>query len=123
MAKSIPAYCEVCFKDFGAVICDVEHYFCTCTRVVAIWNRVKELALDLLGFHDISNSRLISLNPPLKRCPAVASLIGAFMLKVWNTKNDSTICKEELFGFLRYKFKVGQHCNNSQVNKVCSKLR
>ena len=91
----------------------MEHYFCTCTRVVAIWNRVKELALDLLGFHDISNSRLISLNLPLKRCPAVASLIGAFMLKVWNIKNDSTICKEELFGFLRYKFKVGQHCSNS----------
>ena len=49
-------------------------------------------------------------------------LIVSFVSKVWNIRNGNTICEEELFGFLRYKFKVGQPDNNAQVqvDKVCS---
>ena len=43
---AVDPYCEFCP---GGVICDVEHFFCSCSRVFIVWSWVRGRLLDMLG--------------------------------------------------------------------------
>ena len=86
-------------------ICDVNHFFCECFRVEKLWGKMIALIGILLGYSDMCSSQPIRLNFPFSRYPGAAWLLGAYIEKVWNAREEVTVCEDELFGFLRFKFK------------------
>ena len=107
-------YCEYCLAITGAEICDVEHFFCACQRVLQIWKRLKVMILGLLGLQivDLSNFELINLRIPSNiHTNEVLWLLGIYKSEVWNSlvaRGVSEICEDQFFGFLRFKYKKGQ---------------
>ena len=111
-------YCETCLDGNGAVICDRTHVFCTCFKIASIWKKVKEVIINLLSCQqDIEDLRILTLNLPLNKCPGLAGFIGLYVSKVWKA-SGTTICEDELFGFLRYKFKSHQLDSKQQISTV-----
>ena len=94
----VDPYCGVCP---GAVIADVEHFFCSCLRVVPVWSWVRGRLLDMLGsFSNISNWELLNLFLPKTSFEKeIVWLIGSFVAGVWSgtfTRKDGSL-KEEQF--------------------------
>ena len=60
---SVEPYCDHCP---GVVICDVEHYFCSCSRVSYVWGWLRARLVGLLGDASVqvSNWELINLFLP-----------------------------------------------------------
>ena len=54
---AVDPYCEYCLENTGAEICDLEHYFCSCSRVAETWERLRIIVLGLLdvGIADVSD--------------------------------------------------------------------
>ena len=54
-------YCDFCldFRGASESICNIEHYFCSCLRVMDSWAAVRDIVFDLLEkqvFDDTTNS-------------------------------------------------------------------
>ena len=49
---AVDPYCEHCFGPSGAVVCDLEHFFCACSRVIQVWERLKVMIVNLLGVEE-----------------------------------------------------------------------
>ena len=122
MGLSLDPYCDICLTECCAVISDTEHVFCKCSKVANVWKKLKEVTLGLLKCHNMEDLRILTLNLPLKKCPGIAGLIGLYVSKVWRIMG-STICEDELFGFLRFKFKSCQLGTKQQIDKVDEMLR
>ena len=123
IGQTIDPYCEFCLNSFGAVVCDTDHFFCTCSNIASFWIRIRALSLALLGIQNASNSELLKLNLNLKKCPGVAWIIGTYVSNVWNSNEGRMMCKEEFFGFLRFKFKMLNLGTEDQNEKVDAFLR
>ena len=108
ISQAADPYCTSCLDHYGAIVCDVDHYFCSCPRVVRIWGRLKSLVIALLQIDSqrTDDSSVLRLNIPVNRCPGVIWMMGAYVSTIWNIKDDSTVCDDEFFGFLKFKFKV-----------------
>ena len=101
-------YCLHC-KD--AVVCDLEHYFCSCVRISHIWIDIQSITNSLLG-QNCSNSDLINFKwtKSINDNEAVW-LIGNYLDLIWNLlyrKRVDFPKKEVVFGFLKFKFKEDQ---------------
>ena len=111
-------YCEAC-PD--ALICDAEHYFCKCVKVEAAWLRVKSSLHTLIGV-GVPCERLISfLFPKSHFDKEVVWLIGSYLTEVWNQlyhQKKSHIKSEELFGFLKYKYRTDQQGARIQLRSI-----
>ena len=116
-------YCPWCLEFNETLNCDVKHFFCECVRVVRIWEKIMTVMSNLLGTWNMSSDQLIRLNVSFSRCPGAVWLIGAFMEKLWNKREDITVCEDELFGFLRFKFKHGKLGTGSQIDVVLGMLK
>ena len=114
-------YCNFCLDEIGAVDCDADHFFTKCKNVLHVWGQVRRLILCLLDIGNaekVTDIMILTLNLPLKKCPGVAWIVGTYVSKVWRSNDGRTICKKELFGFLRYKFRVLKLGSNDQNSKV-----
>ena len=111
-------YCETCP---GAIICDAEHYFCACTRVKAAWLKLQQSIQNLIGAC-VPSERLITFRFPKSRFDKeVVWLLGTYMTEVWNLifhRRKSHIKFEELFGFLKYKYRTDQEGARTQLEKI-----
>ena len=104
----VDPYCEVCLS---AEICDIEHYFCLCPRVVHVWQGVRNLLEEVLGGNcsdlDLVNLRFLGA----VRERQGVWLIGTFVSWVWEkvfVRGAPELKKEEFFGFLKFKYKMAQ---------------
>ena len=101
-------YCMYC-ND--AVICDAEHYFCSCVRVSHIWSDIQVTMVSLVG-QTPTNFDLINFN--WSKSPndnEAVWLIGNYLDLIWNLlyrKRKDWLKKETVFGFLKFKFKEDQ---------------
>ena len=114
-------YCTLCLdQEEGAVECDIDHYFCSCVRVASLWVKIRSLVIALLDIEDtnVSNSSIIRMNIPMNTCPGAIWIVGAFISAVWNTRDTVTICKEEFFGYLKFKFRAVQMGTRQQIETV-----
>ena len=63
--QAIDPYCQFCMDhNVGAIICDIDHYFCSCSRISKIWCVLKSLILKLLDMDEdlVSDSIILRLN-------------------------------------------------------------
>jgi len=54
---------------------------------------------------------------PIKQCPGVKWLLGAYVSKVWND-GESEVCAAELFGIMKFKFKTVKLGTLAQIESV-----
>ena len=101
-------YCILCP---GAVICDTEHYFCSCVRVSRIWCQISSTLSAMVGA-DLPNWKWINFFMPKSEYELEAVwLIGNYVTKVWTESyihNVSELKEEDFFGYLSFKFKEDQ---------------
>ena len=106
----VDPYCVVCP---GGVVGDVEHFFCSCSRVEFVWSWVRSRLLELLGNNShISNWELINLCLPGTRFEKEAVwLVGTHVAEVWSaifSRGGSLMKSDKFFGFLKFKYKASQ---------------
>ena len=111
---AVDPYCEHCLGLTGAAkICDLEHFFCTCWRVLQVWERLKLMILNLLGLEpeDLSDWDVLNLRLPQRNINEVIWLLGIYLTEVWGSlfvKGASELCEAQFFGFLKYKYRTDQ---------------
>ena len=104
-------YCEFCP---GGAICDVKHFFCSCSRVAQVWGWVRGRLVDLLGLNSalVSNWELINfLFPGSSSDKEAVWLIGTYIAGAWEetfVRGRAWLRAEQFFGFLRFKYKSDQ---------------
>ena len=107
---AVDPYCDVCP---GGVVCDIEHFFCSCSRVVFVWSWVRGRLLDLLGGSShLSNWELINLFLPSTRFEKeIVWVVGSYVAEVWSemfSRRGNHLKADQSFGFLRFKYKAAQ---------------
>ena len=109
IGKRVDPYCNKCP---GTLPSDCEHFFCSCARVIGSWAWVKSVLLDLLGVHDMSNEQILGYRfQKSHKDVEVVWLLGNYLSKVWDEifhKGKNHLNFEELFGFLKFKYKADQ---------------
>ena len=111
-------YCVHCDD---AIICDAEHFFCSCSRVEEVWQPLKHIILRMVGIGNVSNSDLIKfLYPSCNQENEVIWLVANYVFKVWdiNHKSSKYLVKEQFFGYLKFKFKQDQQGARIRVNDI-----
>ena len=104
-------YCNHCLNDLGAVMADSEHFFCMCLLVVDVWREIKNIIVSLFPVHQQVHldASLISLDfPRNRREKEVTWILSNYVNYVWNmfnAKGAHKLCKEKVFGFLKYKYR------------------
>ena len=109
-------YCGRCENN---EIGDRVHYFCSCNSVIDAWNSVSDILSVLLG-QTVSQSELITLRfPKSHNDTEVTWLIGVYIYFVWKTfqgERKDLVDRDQLFGFLKYKYKSDQLGSRSPLN-------
>ena len=101
-------YCTWCP---GSQIGNVEHFFCACLKVADAWSLIHKTLSSLIGA-TVPNAELINfLFPSSVNDNEVVWLLCNYLTKVWQdiyVGAEPQIKSEELFGFLRFKYKADQ---------------
>ena len=82
---------------------------------VHIWSSISFLVKKLLASPKLGSSSIIRLNMPVKRCPGVLWMLGAYVSNVWNN-SEGDICEAELFGYLKFKYGARHYLNFPDFN-------
>ena len=104
-------YCDSCLS---AEICDIEHFFCSCSRVSDVWQEVRAMVVRVVGVDCglCSDWELINLHfPSSLGAQQAVWLIGTFVSMVWDEifiRRGPGLKKEQCFGFLKFKYKMAQ---------------
>ena len=104
-------YCQLCP---GAVLEDLEHFFCDCERVSLVWVWMRRKLIEMLGVDStsVTNWELINLFlPNSSRKKDVAWLLGTFVARAWEDifiRRKTRVGWEVFFGFLKFKYKAAQ---------------
>ena len=109
--QAIDPYCLYCIDQAGAIICDIDHYFCSCTRISRTWATLKSLILTLLDVDEehVSDSNILRLNIKMDRCMGTIWILGVYVSAVWKAiEKDTPLCEAELFGFIKFKFRTAK---------------
>ena len=121
---AVDPYCEYCLENTGAEICDLEHYFCSCSRVAETWERLRIIVLGLLdvGIADVSDWKIINLCLPNNRNNnEVIWLLSSYVREVWASlyvKGDAKLNAAQFFGFLKFKYKNDQLGARMPLNQI-----
>ena len=108
---AVDPYCDFC-ED--AVICDLEHFFCSCLRVSTVWDWLRARLVGVLGWHGAQCSDWDLLNlflPSSNKEKEAIWLVGTYVTRVWEKifmRNGAFLEGEEFFGFMRFKYKAAQ---------------
>ena len=108
IGKERDPFCDECP---GSMVCDVEHFFCSCVKVAHLWRWLRNRLVTMSGdcFLFGSDWDLVNLFLPRKRNESeTVWLIGNYVYWVWlerKVKRKSFLKIEQLFGFLRFKYK------------------
>ena len=106
-------YCQNCFYSFGAIFCDLVHFFCECTHVLDAWAVVKDAIVHLdPSMVVLSNAEFLSLQLPKSKMEnEIVWLIATYATEIWRIrclKHEVGVNKDKLFGFLRFKYRSDQ---------------
>ena len=111
-------YCETCL---GQQVNDCGHFFCQCSKVVLAWAEVKSKLINMIGV-DIPDKQLISyLFPKCAWDKEVIWLLGNYLYSVWTSihvKSADSVKWEQLFGFLKFKYREDQLGARHMLNPI-----
>ena len=119
-------YCEYCP---GGIISDVEHFFCSCSRVNHVWGWVRARLVEMLGVNSANASNWELLNLHLPRSgneKETVWLIGTYVERTWEdifVHGRAWLRGEQFFGFLRFKYKADQFGARMPLNVIPGLLR
>ena len=110
---ALDPYCDYCLGIVEAsdAVGDFQHFFCSCLKVTHVWQIIRSL------IHKLHNSALPDCDilflkfTQTKFDAEITWLLGSYLLYTWRwiqDKGNETIDKDQLFGFLRFKFKSDQ---------------
>ena len=110
-----------CIHCQDAVICDLEHYFCSCIRIIHVWNNIKSIMNSLVD-QNCSNYDLINFKwtKSINDNEAVW-LMGNYLDLIWDLlyrKRGDSLKKEVIFGFLKFKFKEDQEGARTRMKQI-----
>ena len=111
-------YCTVCL---GAVVSDVEHVFSGCVKVHGCWTLIQNEILSLIGVHTPVVDILNFFFPSSVYDNEVVWLICSYVTKVWQeiyVRGRTNMKSEELFGFLKFKYKVDQQGKRQVMRQI-----
>ena len=117
-------YCEFCLDEKGAVVCDIQHFFCSCLKVMDTWKEIKTIVTARISSDDATISYLDILSLRFSKCnwdPELVWLLGSYVHKVWHN-NSVTLNKNKFFGFLKFKFKKDQMGSRLKMKRFCSEF-
>ena len=99
-------YCDICS---GNIVCDAEHVFCSCDRVLESWTWVKRKVEEIIGA-DIENVKLINFFVPVHNNEiGLVWLLASYYEYVWSelqVKNKDSSRFEQFFGYLTFKYRM-----------------
>ena len=100
-------YCQSCA---GAEICDVEHFFTRCERVVDTWTcmRIEILRYGKFQKDSVDDWKILNLMFPKSRLEKeLIWLVSSYILFVWDSVyvRGADVRAEQFFGYLRFKYK------------------
>ena len=94
-------YCQTCFDcDGAAMICDLEHFFCTCKRVIECWRLIRGIIHNFPSSFQNSpqNLDLISLNFNRNSYEKeIVWLVTSYVYEIWkkfSRKSEQNVKKE-----------------------------
>ena len=108
-------YCLHCLEIYGvAVIEDREHAFCSCLRVLHVWNLIKKIMRNLLHVQILPRADLDYLLLKFSgSCrQKLTWLITSYVSKIWDLsqrEDTGNVKEEQLFGFLRFKYRLNRY--------------
>ena len=111
---ALDPYCDFCISTSGAEICDRFHFFCACQRVHEAWTQVKNILLPLVSLNpgSISDHDLLTLDFSCGEADIVSVWLVAryveFTWKHFNSNGALYLKTDELFGYLKFKYKSDQ---------------
>ena len=101
-------YCDICP---GSLVCDREHFFCSCQRVNLVWRWIKGIVIGLTGTN-VEDRDLVGFRlPQCVREMEIVWLLGNYFDMTWSniyTKGKALLRLEEFFGYLRFKYREDQ---------------
>ena len=102
---------QYCTECPGTQTVDADHFFCSCLKVKNVWGFTHKILNTLIGV-SVSSLELINFQfPSSVHDNEVVWLLCSYLTKVWQeiyVSAESHIKYEELFGFLRFKYKMDQ---------------
>ena len=113
-------YCDTCMNVSGCFIGDREHVFCLCGNISELWTEIRSLVDPLLA-RSCSNLDLLTLNfSSVYFETEVTWLIGAYVAELWSRveNNGKVWGRDELFGFLTFKFKNDQQGARLRLKQI-----
>ena len=112
-------YCQSCA---GAEICDVEHFFTRCERVVDTWTCMR---IEILRYGKFQNSvddwKILNLMFPKSRVDnELIWLVSSYALYVWESVylRGAEVRAEQFFGFLKFKYKELQKRSTNIIENL-----
>ena len=106
-------YCDSCLGvlDASDAVEDFQHFFCSCMKVSHVWSSIRSIINQL--HHAVPPDRdILLLNfSKTKFDTEITWLLGAYLHYIWRWIHDNgneTVDKDQLFGYLRFKFKEDQ---------------
>ena len=110
-----------CDKCLGLQVNDIEHFFCLCSKVALAWSWVRSELTSLIGA-DVPNASLVRyMFPKSPQEKEVVWLLGNYVEMVWTTihvNNEEVLKWEELFGFLKFKYRADQLGARHELNPI-----
>ena len=103
-------YCELCLEEGGTFVCDREHTFCSCSSVSGLWQRIRTIVDPILP-ENVSDLKLLTLNFNGGSYNfEVTWLVCTYVHEIWSLLKArvGVISHDEMFGFLKFKFKSDQ---------------
>ena len=104
-------YRITCIKNCECFSCDREHVFSLCSTVSRLWKNIRKIVDPLLS-GNVSCFDLLTLNfGGGSYNNEITWLIGNYVNEVWKIRHGGggSIDHDELFGFLKFKFRNDQH--------------
>ena len=111
--------CSICP---GAQINDIDHFFCSCIKVREVWSMIKNTIINMTGRSPPPDCQLLRfLFPKCNSENEFVWLIGNYVGEVWkelHLNEETVLKKEEVFGYLKYKYKADQLGARLQLGNI-----
>ena len=110
--------CSICP---GAQLCDIDHFFCSCSRVNKAWLLIKNSIKNLIGSTPADRQLVRFLFPKCNYENELIWLMGNYVAEVWKElyfNEEGVIKTEAFFGYLKYKFKADQLGARKQLRNI-----
>ena len=115
-------YCITCMEAGIPEVCEREHLFCSCLALANVWSEVRRMLNNIQqSIISTSNLELITLTFPKGGfSKEIAWIVATYVTEIWriHCRSSSFPNRDQMFGFLRFKFKLDQIGARVKLNEI-----